>query len=95
MVIGGLVKNKTLTTVKKIPILGDIPILGLFFTRRELSSEEDPNEQTDLLIFVTATIIKDSDEPLVAWQRYMVTSPPRPFKLGTRAVADIIKEAGK
>ncbi|MFH1338954.1 MAG: secretin N-terminal domain-containing protein [Candidatus Omnitrophota bacterium] len=95
VVIGGLVKNKTLTTVKKVPILGDIPLLGFFFTRRELSSEEDPNEQTDLLIFVTATIIKDSDEPLVAWQRYMVTSPPRPFKLETRAVADIIKEAGK
>jgi len=95
VVIGGLVKNKTLTTVTKIPILGDIPLLGLFFTRKEVSSEEDPNEQTDLLIFVTATIIKDSDEPLVAWQRYMVTSPPRPFKLGTRAVADIIKEAEK
>ncbi|MFH1338785.1 MAG: secretin N-terminal domain-containing protein, partial [Candidatus Omnitrophota bacterium] len=95
VVIGGLVKDRTVSIVKKVPILGDIPILGLFFTRKEAGSVENPREQTDLLIFVTATIIKDSNEPLVAWQRHMVTSPPRPFKLETRAVADIIKEAGK
>jgi len=86
VVIGGLVKNKTITIVKKIPILGDIPILGLFFSRKEVSSEEDPNEQTDLLIFVTATIIKETKEPLIAWERHMITSPPRPFKLKVREI---------
>ncbi|MBU0548911.1 MAG: type II and III secretion system protein, partial [Candidatus Omnitrophica bacterium] len=84
VVIGGLVKNKTTSTVNKVPILGDIPILRLFFSRREVSTAEDPDEQTDLLIFVTATIIKDTDDPLIAWERNLITSPPKPFKLGIR-----------
>ncbi|MBU1871287.1 MAG: secretin and TonB N-terminal domain-containing protein [Candidatus Omnitrophica bacterium] len=84
VVIGGLVKNKTTSTVNKVPILGDIPILRLFFSRREVSTAEDPDEQTDLLIFVTATIIKDTDDPLIAWERNLITSPPKPFKLRIR-----------
>lgn len=88
VVIGGLVKNKTTRAIKKIPILGDIPILGFFFTRKDVGSaeEEDPDEQTDLLIFVTATIIKETKEPLVAWEPRMITSPPRPFKLEAREI---------
>jgi type IV pilus assembly protein PilQ len=95
VVIGGLIKNTEATRISKIPILGDIPLLGLLFTRKEISSESVPTEQTDLLIFITATIIKETDEPLIAWERYMRTSPPRPFKLQTRTVTEIIKEAGK
>lgn len=86
VVIGGLVKNKTTKSVKKIPILGDIPILGLFFTREVAGTEANPREQTDLLIFVTARIIKDTNESLLAWESNLVTSPPRPFKLETREV---------
>jgi type II secretory pathway component GspD/PulD (secretin) len=86
VVIGGLVKDQTLNTIKKIPILGDIPLLGFLFTRKEVGSDANPTEKTDLLIFVTAHIIKDSAEPLVADKSTMTTALPRPFKLETREI---------
>lgn len=52
LVIGGLIKDQTTDTKKKTPFLGDVPILGLIFQKK--------NEQitkTDLMIFVTPHII--------------------------------------
>jgi type IV pilus assembly protein PilQ len=86
VVIGGLVKEESFTKVSKIPILGDLPLIGLLFTRKEVSSTSTPTEKTDLLIFVTARIIKDTNEPLLAWESNLITSPPRPFKLEIREV---------
>lgn len=79
-VIGGLVKEESLSSVKKIPILGDIPLIGLLFTRKEVGSSSSPTEKTDLLIFVTARIIKDNASD----KKEMVSQ--RPFKLETRNV---------
>lgn len=86
VVIGGLVKDESLVSVKKIPILGDIPIIGFLFTRKEIGSSASPTEKTDLLIFVTARIIKEADEGLVGRESIILTSPPRPFKLEPREV---------
>ncbi|MFC1592398.1 secretin N-terminal domain-containing protein [Candidatus Omnitrophota bacterium] len=93
VIIGGLVKNKTTKSVKKIPILGDIPLIGMFFRRVDVGSaeEEDPDEQTDLLIFVTASILKETDQALIAHETHLITSAAKPFKLGIRAN----EEAGK
>ncbi|MDP8215700.1 MAG: secretin N-terminal domain-containing protein [Candidatus Kaelpia imicola] len=57
VVIGGLIKQREVDTVDKVPLLGDIPLLGLIFRhkRKEL-------ETTDLLIFVTATIVRNKSE---------------------------------
>ncbi len=55
LVIGGLVKRKQVVTTNKVPILGDIPIIGLVFSQREDSS--DPVQ--DLLIFLTVRIVED------------------------------------
>lgn len=55
IIIAGLIRdNKTILT-SKVPILGDIPILGYFFrfTREEI-------DKTNLLIFITPTIIKEA-----------------------------------
>ena len=52
LVIGGLVKDKAVDVKKKVPFLGDIPILGKLFTKT--SKDVD---KTDLLIFITPTII--------------------------------------
>jgi len=82
VVIGGLVKDESLTVVKKVPILGDIPLLGLLFTRKEVGSSSSPNEKTDLLIFVTARIIRDANKT-------PVTSEPKDkkqFKLKMRDI---------
>lgn len=82
VVIGGLVKDESLTVVKKIPILGDIPLLGLLFTRKEVGSSSSPNEKTDLLIFVTARIIKDTNKPPVDLEQ----EDKKQFKLKMRDI---------
>lgn len=53
-VIGGLRKKNDKLTTNKLPILGDIPLLGAVFRSRQGSIED-----TDLMIFVTPTIVQD------------------------------------
>ncbi len=55
LVLGGIFQNATINNVTRVPFLSDIPLLGhLFkFTDRE-------THQTELLIFVTPKIIKQS-----------------------------------
>lgn len=86
VVIGGLVKDESFIKVSKVPFLGDIPLLGFFFSRKEVGSSSNPQEKTDLLIFVTARIIKDTDEQLLAYGSNIITSPARPFKMDLRAI---------
>ncbi len=57
VVLGGTLESKNNKTVRKVPILGDIPYLGVLF--RHTETEEEPRH---LLIFVTATIIGSSGE---------------------------------
>ena len=54
--IGGLITDKKSTSVTGIPILKDIPLLGLFFQSRSTTISK-----IDLIIFITATIIKETD----------------------------------
>lgn len=54
--IAGLLDNTAQNTVDKIPVLGDIPILGLFFRRRETSQT-----RTELLVIVTPRIVEPSN----------------------------------
>jgi type II secretory pathway component GspD/PulD (secretin) len=56
LVMGGLVRDNPQASYTKIPILGDIPILGYAFRSETKSLDKD-----NLLIFITPTIIKDSD----------------------------------
>lgn len=53
VVIGGLLKDVVKEGVYKVPFLGDIPLLGLLFQRKTHNTEK-----IDLLIFITAHIIK-------------------------------------
>ena len=59
LAIAGLMDRSIQETVRKIPILGDIPILGFFFRSRS-----ERQEVTELLVIVTPRIIEPSDEPL-------------------------------
>jgi len=61
IVIGGLIKDETIMTEKRIPFLGDIPVLGKMF-----SNKDDFNRKTELVIFlkpkiVTGDIEEDTD----------------------------------
>lgn len=57
LVIGGLMKNDLRDERQKVPILGDIPVIGWLFSRiRKV------NERTELLVFITPTVIMTSAE---------------------------------
>lgn len=83
VVIGGLVKTVEAKTDKKVPFLSALPFLGKLFTRHEAGGVTEPEEKTDLLIFVTAHIIKDGDGATIAPENNMI-SRDRPFKLQPR-----------
>jgi len=54
IVLGGIYQQAIISTVSKIPVLGDIPYLGwLFRTSSQL------NEKKELLIFVTPRIVTE------------------------------------
>jgi len=56
LVLGGLVQDSPRANYTKVPVLGDIPGLGFFFRSENKSLSKD-----NLLIFITPTIVKDSD----------------------------------
>ncbi|MBL0926119.1 MAG: hypothetical protein IBJ11_00510 [Phycisphaerales bacterium] len=58
IVIGGLIQNQAQTRKSKVPILGDIPILGLPF-----KTEKTTTAKTELLIILTPRVIQ-SDRDL-------------------------------
>jgi type IV pilus assembly protein PilQ len=75
VVMGGVLERQRSTYVESVPVLGDIPILGQLFRRR---TETDTPRY--LLIFVTATIVKDTGEFLVYDEAASATNSPTPPK---------------
>ena len=61
LVIAGLIKNKTIFTKKKVPLLGDLPLIGEAFKKKE-----DQTDKTELLIFLTPHIITANTPPASA-----------------------------
>jgi len=53
VVIGGLIRDKVEESINKIPILGDIPLLGWLFKSRITS-----NTKSNLLVFMTPHIVR-------------------------------------
>lgn len=54
VVIGGLIQEKDIYSVTKVPLLGDVPLLGYLFKYSKKSKRK-----TNLLILLTPYIIKD------------------------------------
>lgn len=57
VVIGGLIQDRDTETVNKIPILGDIPLLGWLF-----KTKSTRREKTNLMIVLTPRIIRGAQE---------------------------------
>ena len=53
LVIGGVTTASNNTTVRKVPIFGDIPILGWLFKQKETFEEG-----RELVVFLTPSILK-------------------------------------
>ncbi len=57
IVIGGLIRNDVKDTYERIPILGDLPLIGSVFRKKTKT-----NSKTNLMVFIRPTIIRTPDE---------------------------------
>lgn len=57
LVIGGLIQETESKTVQKIPVLGDLPLIGVAFR-----STGTAKAKSELVIMITPKIIKDGDD---------------------------------
>lgn len=66
VVIGGLVRESITQNETKIPILGDIPLLGALFR-----SQSETRQKNNLLLFLTPYIIRDMRDMRAIYERKM------------------------
>ena len=66
MAIGGLLDDNERRTIEKIPLLGDIPVIGELFRSRAKS-----RGKTNLMVFIRPTILRSAaDAQAIAERRY-------------------------
>jgi general secretion pathway protein D len=85
VVIGGLIQDSLKDGVEKVPIFGDIPLLGALFQYKTRA-----RSKTNLMVFLRPTVLRDSDsagsltgeryEYIIGQQRALkpAVSPPLP-----------------
>ncbi|WP_413578351.1 type II secretion system secretin GspD [Bdellovibrio sp. HCB290] len=56
-ILGGLIKEDDIESVVKVPLLGDIPILGWLFKSRDIKKTK-----TNMVSFLTPKIVRNSDD---------------------------------
>ncbi len=54
MVLAGLIRKQDNNAVQKVPLLGDLPLIGSLFRSRSVNTND-----SELLVFITATILPD------------------------------------
>jgi general secretion pathway protein D len=64
IVLGGIIRNSVTTNTRKVPLLGDIPILGELF-----KSTTKDKSKTELIVFLTPRVVKDSDDARMLRER--------------------------
>jgi len=57
VVIGGLIQEDKATTIQKVPVLGDIPLLGLLFRNKTVT-----NQSTEMVVYIVPHLSYE-DEP--------------------------------
>jgi general secretion pathway protein D len=57
LALGGLIQEKENTIKSKVPVLGDIPVLGAAFRQKE-----DAVTRTELIMFIRPRVIRDMNE---------------------------------
>ena len=81
VVLGGLISTEETKTIKRVPILGHIPILNFFFSRKETTKSE-----TELLIIVSPRIISSVAEEVI---------PPLPWEKQEKSEEESTDEQGE
>lgn len=68
MIIGGLIRDNVTTSERKVPFLGDIPLLGWLFKYKNTRVEK-----VNLMIFITPYIIKNEQDAAEITRRQNAT----------------------
>ncbi|MFO0667977.1 MAG: type II secretion system secretin GspD [Polyangiaceae bacterium] len=66
VVIGGLMRNRVAHSQKKIPVLGDIPLLGVLFRQ-----SQDSMQKTNLVLVLTPYVIREQSDLRNVFERKM------------------------
>lgn len=69
VVLGGLIGTNSQETISKVPLLGDIPGLGWLFKHTSMT-----DQKTNLLIFITPTIINNPEDLLAITSKNKVSA---------------------
>jgi len=56
LVLGGLIEDRYVTSRSKVPLLGDIPLLGALFR-----TESRERKRTNLMVFLRPIVMRDAD----------------------------------
>jgi type IV pilus assembly protein PilQ len=62
LLLSGIIQESERSSVTKIPILGDIPILGALFR-----STVTDNQRQELIVLLTPQILDDSDQSVFGY----------------------------
>lgn len=57
IILGGIIRTTVTSNTRKLPILGDIPILGNLFRTTSRN-----NQKTELLVFLTPRVVRNPDD---------------------------------
>jgi general secretion pathway protein D len=86
IVISGILRSEDTEITRKVPGLGDIPLLGLLF-----QSKEKAKENTELLIFITPVVVENTEANDAVNEPYR----QRLEELRQKAVSDSKKNSTK
>ncbi len=85
VVVGGLLRTDDTETVTKLPVLGDLPLVGRAFRHKNKSSAE-----RELLIFITPSIVNDT--PISQTPQSQGVYPVREQNVSKSKLSQIDKE---
>ncbi|MCZ6655039.1 MAG: type II and III secretion system protein, partial [Planctomycetota bacterium] len=83
IVLSGILRDTESQITRKIPILGDIPLLGELFTSRETAKS-----RTELLVFITPVVVdnpSENDTNFNVGERQRLEELTRPLKEQARS----------
>ena len=65
LILSGIIQDSDRTTVSKVPILGDIPLLGALFR-----STNRQNQRQEVIVLLTPQILDDSERSSASFGNY-------------------------
>ena len=90
IILGGIIRNEVKATTNKIPILGDIPILGNLF-----KSTDKSKTKTELMVLLTPRIVRNDEDARKLRDEQMKKMSPQSQGNINKVTPPPIKKDGK